>query len=71
MTVPTLVHGVPKRRVLYSRQVSKDRGTPEDSSKHDAAAAQRKAAWAKVMGDVFPLLSKPQRLIRPFKNWKG
>jgi hypothetical protein len=32
-------------------------------------ARRRKAAWARVRHDVFPILSKPAVLKRPFEKW--
>jgi hypothetical protein len=34
------------------------------------AARRRKAAWARVRQDVFPILSNPSVLKRPFDKWK-
>jgi hypothetical protein len=33
------------------------------------AARRRKAAWTRVRHDVFPILSNPSVLKRPFSTW--
>ena len=41
-------------------------GTDDEAAE---AARLRKAAWARVRRDVFPILSNPSVLKRPFDNW--
>ena len=49
-----------------SRRPGSSGGTDGEAAE---AARRRKAAWSRVRQDVFPIVSKPSVLKRPFEKW--
>ena len=63
-------------RALARRRTGKGSAGSGNSATHDEAddeaaeaARRRRAAWARVRHDVFPILSNPSVLKRPFSTW--
>lgn len=57
-----------RRRTSGSNRRSRNPATPDDDEAEEAAR-RRKVAWARVRHDVFPILSNPSVLKRPFEKW--
>lgn len=68
--IRAILRALARRRTGESN--SRNRGPrPPDGADDKAAEAtrRRKDAWARVRHDVFPILSNPSTLKRPFNTW--
>jgi hypothetical protein len=66
--IRTILRELARRRTGGSTGRSGNPATPADDDAEEAAR-RRKVAWARVRHDVFPILSNPSVLKRPFEKW--
>ena len=66
--IRTILRELARRRTGGSTGRSGNQATPADDDAEEAAR-RRKVAWARVRHDVFPILSNPSVLKRPFEKW--
>ncbi len=66
--IHVILRELSRRRAGGSNGRSGHPATPDDD-KAEEEARRRKVAWARVRHDVFPILSNPSVLKRPFEKW--
>jgi hypothetical protein len=66
--IRTVLRELARRRTGGSTGRSGNLATPADDDAEEVAR-RRKVAWARVRHDVFPNLSNPSVLKRPFEEW--
>jgi hypothetical protein len=66
--IRTVLRELARRRTGGSTGLSGNLATSADDDAEEAAR-RRKVAWARVRHDVFPILSNPSVLKRPFEKW--
>jgi hypothetical protein len=66
--IRTVLRELSRRRTGGSSGGRGNLATPADYDAEEAAR-RRKVAWARVRHDVFPVLSNPSVLKRPFEKW--
>jgi hypothetical protein len=65
--IRAILRALARRRTGNGSAGSGNRATADDEAV--AAARRQRAAWARVRHDVFPILSNPSVLKRPFSTW--
>ena len=64
--IRAILRALGRRRTAESSGPGQYDGADDEAAE---AARRRKAAWARVRHDVFPILSNPSVLKRPFNTW--
>jgi hypothetical protein len=65
--IRAILRALARRRTGNGSVGSGNRATADDEAVE--AARRQRAAWARVRHDVFPILSNPSVLKRPFSTW--
>ena len=65
--IRAILRALARRRTGNGSAGSGNRATADDEAVE--AARRQRAAWARVRHDVFPILSNPSILKRPFSTW--